>query len=185
METKRVMDVSLVLLTAPVWVPLTAALALAVAVQDGRPVFFLQQRVGQGRQPFFIFKLRTMTNHPDVTQRQVTPLGAWLRQRGLDELPQLFNVLKGEMSLVGPRPMTQGDVDRLSAISTEFARRLEVRPGITGLPQVTQARGAHLTAALDAQYARERSVWMDLGILCRTAYINVVGKTRGARRLAA
>ena len=183
MDSKRVRDVSIGLVTAPVWMPLTAALAFAVWALDGRPVFFVQPRVGQGRRTFHILKLRTMTTEPDVAARRVTQVGRWLRQRGLDELPQLFNVLHGDMSLVGPRPMTADDVARLSAISPEFARRLEVRPGITGLPQVTQARGAHLTAALDAQYARERSFLMDVGILCRTALMNVVGKARGARRL--
>jgi lipopolysaccharide/colanic/teichoic acid biosynthesis glycosyltransferase len=122
-----------------------------------------------------------MSCEPDVAARRPTRLGGWLRQRGLDELPQLLNVLWGDMSLVGPRPLTAGDAQRLAAGCPDFAQRLAVPPGLTGLSQVCLARGAAQTAALDAHYARHRSLAMDLAILLRTAWMNLVGKRRGAR----
>jgi len=181
MSTKRWFDLFLVAAASPVAALAIAVLAAAVWCADGRPIFFLQDRLGRGRRPFRIWKLRTMTREPDVGARRPTRLGAWLRQRGLDELPQLLNVVLGEMSLVGPRPLTASDADRLGAGHPAFEERFLVAPGITGLAQVCGARGAARTARLDAEYARERSAAMDLGILLRTVWINIVGKRRGFR----
>lgn len=181
--TKRLLDVTLLLTAAPLWLPVCATLALAVLVCDGRPVFFRQLRVGQAGRMFRIWKLRTMTMEPELAARRPTRLGGWLRVRGLDELPQLLNVLQGHMSLVGPRPLTPEDGARLAQQHPAFAARLHCRPGITGLSQVCGARGAALTSALDAHYARTTSVRLDLSLILRTAWINVVGKRRGQRPL--
>jgi lipopolysaccharide/colanic/teichoic acid biosynthesis glycosyltransferase len=183
--SKRALDLMLLALAAPFLLLATAICALAVLLCDGRPVLFVQPRLGRGRRPFGILKLRTMTCEPDVRARRPTRLGAWLRQRGLDELPQLWNVARGEMSLVGPRPLTEEDATRLLSQQPSglFAARFASPPGLTGLAQVCQARGAELTGRLDAHYARSRSAIMDLGILFRTAYIHLVGKRRGAREL--
>jgi lipopolysaccharide/colanic/teichoic acid biosynthesis glycosyltransferase len=175
---KRALDVLLVLLAVPLLAPVTLLLALLVLVVDGRPVFFVQGRLGRGRAPFRIWKLRTMENGSP------TRLGAWLRARGLDELPQLGNVARGEMSLVGPRPLTAADAERLAAAHPGFERRFEAVPGLTGLAQVCLAVGPELTSDLDTYYARRRTLRMDLWILLRTAAMNVLGKRRGAVRLA-
>jgi lipopolysaccharide/colanic/teichoic acid biosynthesis glycosyltransferase len=175
------LDLILLALAAAPLLGLAALLGLLVWAADGRPIHFSQPRVGRGGRAFRIWKLRTMTLEPDVAARRPTRLGGWLRQRGLDELPQLLNVLWGDMSLVGPRPLTAADAQRLAAGCPDFARRLDVSPGLTGLAQVCLARGAAQTAALDAYYARHRNLAMDLSILLRTAWMNLVGKRRGAR----
>jgi lipopolysaccharide/colanic/teichoic acid biosynthesis glycosyltransferase len=180
---KRALDVALVVLTFPAWGLLVGLLALLVLVCDGSPIFFAQPRIGRGGRPFRIWKLRSMTTDPDPVRRRPTRFGGWLRQHGLDELPQLCNVLSGDMSLVGPRPLTPGDLGRLSEQHPAFAARLALPPGLTGLAQVCGARGASLTAALDAHYAKRWTVRLDLAILLRTAWINLVGKRRGARPL--
>ena len=177
---KRALDLTLLFVAAPLLLPLTFALIVVVLAADGWPVFFLQTRVGLGRRSFRIVKLRTMTTEPDPSARRVTPLGRFLRGRGLDELPQLWNVLRGEMSLVGPRPLTPDDSERLESRHPAFARRFERPPGLTGLAQVCLARGAALTAELDAAYARRRSLRLDLFLLARTAAMNLAGKHRAA-----
>jgi lipopolysaccharide/colanic/teichoic acid biosynthesis glycosyltransferase len=181
--SKRALDVALVLITLPLWGPLLAALALAVWLCDGRPVLFAQPRLGRGGRAFSILKLRSMTTEADPLARRPTRLGAHLRQHGLDELPQLLNVVRGDMSLVGPRPLTPADYHRLADGQPGFADRLAMPPGLTGLAQVCGARGASLTAALESHYARRWTPGLDLAILVRTAWINVVGKRRGTRPL--
>lgn len=179
---KRILDLALLMPLLPLFAAVVGLLALVVLVGQGRPIFFRQQRVGVGGKPFGILKLRTMTTETDPRQRKPTRLGRWLRQRGLDELPQLFNVLVGEMSLVGPRPLTAPDADRLCAAHPPFRRRFAVPPGLTGLAQICQAQGPELTAELDHAYVCRQSVAMDLMILSRTAWMNLVGKRRGALR---
>ncbi len=174
---------TLALLTFPLWGGLLGLLALTVLLVDGRPVMFPQERLGRGGRRFRIFKLRSMTTEADPLARKPTGLGRHLRQHGLDELPQLLDVLTGDMSLVGPRPLTPDDFKRLAAIHPELARRLELPPGLTGLAQVCGARGAALTSALELHYAQRWTPGLDLAILMRTAWINLVGKRRGTRPL--
>ncbi|HEY0706256.1 MAG TPA: sugar transferase [Polyangia bacterium] len=185
--SKRILDLTLIIATLPLWASAVGLLALAVLACDGRPVFFPQPRVGRGNRRFVIWKLRTMTKDVDVSQRRPTALGQRLRHHGLDELPQLFNVLAGHMSLVGPRPLEPRDLDRLAQQCPAFAQALgdrqALRPGLTGMAQVCNARGPALTAALDAHYGRQWTLGLDLAILVRTAWINVVGKRRGAQRV--
>lgn len=183
MRRARLLDLVLLLPLVPFFALVVGALAALVWFADGRPIFFSQPRVGRSRRPFRIWKLRSMSTEAEVSKRRPTRLGGWLRRRGLDELPQLFNVLLGDMRLVGPRPLEPKDADRLVALHPPFAGRFEVPPGLTGLAQVCQASGVQLTARLDAEYARTRSTWLDLSILFRTALMNVVGKTRGKRPL--
>lgn len=182
-RSARVLDLVLLVPLTPFFGALVGALAIVVWLADGRPIFFSQPRVGRHRRPFRIWKLRSMTTEAEVSQRRPTRVGAWLRHRGLDELPQLANVLVGDMRLVGPRPLEPRDAERLVAQHPPFAQRFEVPPGLTGLAQVCQAQGVELTARLDAEYARTRSGWLDLSILLRTALMNVVGKRRGKRPL--
>jgi lipopolysaccharide/colanic/teichoic acid biosynthesis glycosyltransferase len=185
--SKRLLDLTLVILTMPLWGPVIGALALAVLICDGRPVFFPQPRVGQNNRRFVIWKLRSMTRETEAKQRRPTALGRRLRHHGLDELPQLLNVFAGHMSLVGPRPLEPADVERLANQCPAFAQNLgdrqRLRPGLTGMAQVCNARGPALTAALDAHYAHKWTLGLDLAILVRTAWINLVGKSRGAQRV--
>jgi lipopolysaccharide/colanic/teichoic acid biosynthesis glycosyltransferase len=178
---KRAFDIATTLGMAWFWAPILGTMMLLVLVLDGRPVFFLQERAGRGRSPFRIYKLRTMTTDHDVRQRKPTRFGRFLRDRGFDELPQVLNVLEGTMSLVGPRPLTAADAERLVEVHPPFEARFAVPPGLTGLAQVCLARGSEQTAALDAAYAAERTHWLDTRILFRTVFINLVGKRRGAR----
>ena len=182
-RAKRALDLALLLPVLPAWAIVTGTLAGIVALIDGRPIFFTQPRCGRGGTRFRVWKLRTMTTEPDEAQRRPTRLGRFLRDRGLDELPQLYNVLRGDMSLVGPRPLTPADAARLSTQAARFEERFAVAPGLTGLAQICGVRGAPLTAAVDAHYVATASVAVDLGVLWRTAWINVVGKRRGMRRL--
>ena len=182
MVRKRLLDLALLAPTAPLWAAVTAVCGAAVFLCDGPPIFFVQERVGRGGRRFWVWKLRTMTGEPDVRDRTATPLGVFLRARGLDEVPQLWNVVRGDMSLVGPRPLIPSDCERLAAAYPEFERRHAVAPGITGLVQISGATGAEYTSRLDALYARTWSVPRDIAILARTVWINVVGKRRGALR---
>ncbi len=123
--------------------PVFAVVALAILLDDGGPVFFMQSRLGRGRAPFRIYKFRSMR------EGRVTRAGAWLRTTGLDELPQLVNLLRGDMSLVGPRPLTAEDVRRLGWEGAERDIRWSLRPGIAGLAQLYAGRGARLSWFLD------------------------------------
>jgi sugar transferase EpsL len=160
----------LLVLTAPV----TAAVALAVRWQLGSPVLFRQVRAGRDGQPFTIHKFRTMLHEVASDGRirteedRLTPLGAFLRRASLDELPQLVDVLRGSMALVGPRPLY---VDYLPLYTPVQARRLDVRPGITGLAQVSGRNEIpwDRRLALDVRYVDSRSVLLDLRILALTA----------------
>ncbi len=172
-RAKRVLDVVLALGGGIVLAPVLAGLAAAVAVRLGRPVLFRQERAGQGGAPFRIVKFRTMTDARGsdgallADADRLTPFGLWLRSTSLDELPELWNVLRGDMSLVGPRPLLSAYV---SLYSPEQAVRLAVRPGLTGWAQV-HGRNA-LTwedkFELDCWYVAHRTLRLDVLILWRT-----------------
>jgi lipopolysaccharide/colanic/teichoic acid biosynthesis glycosyltransferase len=165
----RPLEVILLLLTAPLWLPLLGMTALAVRVGMGAPVLFRQIRPGLAGRPFTLLKFRTMRLGPGTDAERLTPLGRRLRRASLDELPELFNVLRGEMSLVGPRPLLP---EYLPRYTPEQARRHEVRPGITGWAQV---RGRNAIPwdeklRLDVWYVDHRSTALDLRILALTAW---------------
>jgi lipopolysaccharide/colanic/teichoic acid biosynthesis glycosyltransferase len=178
------MDVGLSLVALGVFAPVQAVAALLISIDDGGPIFFVQERVGRGRRPFRIYKLRTMRDG------RVTRVGRWLRATGLDETGQFVNVLVGDMSIVGPRPLTAADVARLGWDHTEHDARFRVRPGITGLVQVLGTTSAYRSSALDALYARSRSDRRDLELIAISFAMNVLGKDRvraalkSGRRLA-
>lgn len=160
--------------------PLLALLALLVRIRMGSPVIFRQTRPGLGGSPFELVKFRTMVDSraadgtiaPD--DARLTALGRWLRRTSLDELPELLNVLAGEMSLVGPRPLL---MEYLPLYSGEQARRHEVRPGITGWTQVNgrNALSWDEKFALDVWYVDHRSFRLDIAILVRTVKEVVTG----------
>jgi putative colanic acid biosynthesis UDP-glucose lipid carrier transferase len=181
--SKRVLDVVLAGLAILLCLPLFALIALAVAADSRGPILFRQRRAGAGGRLFGIYKFRSMHVLEDGTHivqatkgdPRVTRVGRFLRAASLDELPQLFNVLSGEMSLVGPRPHAIAHDEYYSARVENYAVRQEVKPGITGWAQVHGARGATLDVAdmqrrieLDAWYVAHQSLWLDLVILART-----------------
>lgn len=153
--------------------PIIIIIAIAIAIAIGRPILFSQLRPGLGGKPFRMVKFRTMRDAKDVNGRQLpdaermTSLGALLRGTSLDELPGLYNVLKGDMSLVGPRPLLMAYLDRYSAFE---ARRHEVRPGITGWAQVNGRNALSWPEkfAFDVWYVDHRSFLLDLRILVMT-----------------
>jgi len=153
--------------------PLLLVISLLVWAKLGLPVFFTQVRPGVDGGPFRMFKFRTMTNETDEkgnllpNEQRMTRFGSFLRSSSLDELPELFNVLKGDMSLVGPRPLL---MDYLPYFTEEQLRRHDVKPGITGLSQVNgrNAIGWEKKLELDIQYVNQQSFWLDLKILLLT-----------------
>jgi lipopolysaccharide/colanic/teichoic acid biosynthesis glycosyltransferase len=156
-----------------------AGIAILIRYTLGPPIFFRQTRPGLKGQPFTIFKFRTMRHAQsgelaiEKDAQRMTPVGTFLRKCSLDELPELWNVLRGEMSLVGPRPLL---MDYLERYTPQQARRMEVRPGITGWAQV-HGRNALLWEEkfkLDLWYVDNRSFWLDLKILCMTVVQVVV-----------
>ena len=157
--------------------PLLLLLALLVRSDSPGPVLFRQQRIGRGGQPFAILKFRSMV--VDASQRggyqtsagdpRITRVGRWLRRSSLDELPQLLNVLRGDMSLVGPRPDVPAQQSLYSPRAWQL--RCSVRPGITGLAQATlrSAATASQRLELDLRYVRRQSLVLDLQVLAQTA----------------
>ena len=170
---KRAFDLALVLLTTPCWLPVVAVVALIVRTQIGSPVLFRQARPGRDGRLFVLVKFRTMTDARDQRGEllpdalRLTGWGRLLRALSLDELPELWNVIRGDMSLVGPRPLLVSYLDRYTA---EQSRRHEVRPGLTGLAQVNGRNALRWEDrfALDVRYVDSCSFRLDTRILLRT-----------------
>ncbi len=185
---KRLMDIAgavaglLVLLLVFPWV------ALAILLESGRPIFILQARLGQGGRPYNVVKLRTMRKDAEADGQahwarpgdpRMTRVGAFLRRTHLDEFPQFWNVLKGDMSLVGPRPERPELVPELERHIPFYRARLLVKPGISGWAQVNYGKGASVEGSAekleyDLYYIKHRSLWLDLWIILRT-----IGNVRG------
>jgi lipopolysaccharide/colanic/teichoic acid biosynthesis glycosyltransferase len=173
LRIKRYFDLVAVILASPLWVPLFLVVAVLVRWRLGSPIFFRQKRPGRGEQIFEMIKFRSMRSAVDAMGRvlpdseRLTPFGRRLRSTSLDELPELINVLRGDMSLVGPRPLL---VDYLERYSAEQRRRHLVPPGLTGWVQVNgrNALSWEEKFALDVWYVEHRSFWLDLRILFLT-----------------
>lgn len=173
---KRMLDLTLILAAAPVALPLLATLALATWAVQGSPVLFRQRRPGIEGKPFTIYKFRTMRQLPPGVAadaksdgERLTRFGKLLRSTSLDELPELINVIKGDMSLVGPRPLLMQYLDRYTV---EQQRRHDVLPGITGWAQVNGRNALTWEEKfdLDLWYVANHSLWVDLKILAMTAW---------------
>ena len=166
---KRAVDTLVVILAAPVWLPVLALAMVLVRVCDGAPVIFRQDRAGLGGVPFRMMKLRTMRGGEGTDAERMTRLGRFLRAASIDELPQLLHVLSGKMALVGPRPLP---IRYLPRYSPEQARRHEVRPGITGWAQVNgrNALSWDEKFKLDVWYVDHHSFFLDLKILFKTVF---------------
>lgn len=193
---KRMMDLLIVIGTLPLWLPLLGIISLIIRITSpGAPVFFKQLRTGKGGHRFCMYKFRTMIPEaedlkekyahlnelqwPDfkiTNDPRITPVGGFLRKTSLDELPQLFNVLKGDMSLVGPRPTSFGP----ETYKLWHTSRLDVMPGMTGLWQILGRAQLEFDdrLRLDIAYIERASLWFDINILLRT--IIAVFQFRGA-----
>jgi lipopolysaccharide/colanic/teichoic acid biosynthesis glycosyltransferase len=172
---KRALDLSLSATALVLLSPVLAGLALMVRRRLGSPVLFSQVRPGLHGKPFRMYKFRTMTDARDADgnllpdAERLTDFGKWLRASSLDELPELINVLRGEMSLVGPRPLL---MEYLPLYSPEQARRHEARPGITGWAQINGRNAISWDDkfALDVWYVDHQGVWLDVRILALTVW---------------
>ena len=155
--------------------PILLLLMLAIYLEDRGPVFFLQKRYGKNKVPFSVIKLRTMR------EQKVTNVGRFIRSTGLDEVVQCVNVIRGDMSLVGPRPLTEYDVVRLNWDGSAFADRWNVKPGITGFAQVLGGHSARVSLFLDRKWIQHREFSQWLYIIFVSAAVALMGK-RGVRR---
>lgn len=172
---KRFFDLFLVIITIPLWGPLLLVLALITRIILGKPVFFTQERPGRNGEIFYIIKLRSMIDTRDghgellPDEDRLPPFGKLLRSTSLDELPELINVLKGEMSLVGPRPL---HVDYLPLYSKEQSRRHDVHPGITGWAQINGRNAITWEDKFekDVWYVDNQSLMLDIKILWKTIF---------------
>jgi lipopolysaccharide/colanic/teichoic acid biosynthesis glycosyltransferase len=200
--SKRVLDVTIAFMALVLTGPILLLIAILIRVTSSGPVLFRQARIGAGGRTFVMLKFRTMRDGcPDDLHRayvkdllngaatqqdglfklhndpRIVPLGRLLRKLSLDELPQLFNVLRGDMSLVGPRPSLPWELQMFPAWAY---RRLEVLPGVTGLWQVAGRNRLTMLQGLqlDVQYVEQRSLWLDLRILAKTPIALVAGVAR-------
>ncbi|MBT3014494.1 MAG: sugar transferase [Candidatus Thiodiazotropha sp. (ex Clathrolucina costata)] len=151
--------------------PLLLIILVLILLEDGAPVVFAQQRIGRHCRPFTLYKLRSMRNG------KVTRVGGWLRKTGLDEILQFINVLKGSMSLVGPRPLTREDARRLN-LYDENLPRFRLRPGITGMAQLYAGQGFRVTQFLERNYIERQSLCLDLLLVLCSLLVNLFGKQR-------
>lgn len=206
----RALNVAIAAIALLLLAPVCVLVALAVKLTSPGPVFYTQTRVGLDRrwrrpvaatagerrvedlggQPFTILKFRSMTVNAEVNGQavwaskhdaRVTPVGAVLRKTRLDEIPQLINVLRGEMNIVGPRPERPSIIVRLRADIPEYTQRLRVRPGITGWAQINHSYDACLEdvrtkVRYDLEYIRSQSVWFDLKVMCLTLPVMIFKK---------
>jgi lipopolysaccharide/colanic/teichoic acid biosynthesis glycosyltransferase len=194
--TKRFLDLFLVLISLPLWLPLTAAIALIIRITSpGAAIIFTQLRTGKGGRRFNMYKFRTMIPNaeelkpkyaymnelqwPDfkiTNDPRITRIGRFLRRTSLDEIPQLFNILRGEMSLVGPRPTSFGP----ETYKLWHTYRLDVMPGLTGLWQIIGRAQLEFDdrLRLDIAYIERACIWLDINILLRT--VLAVFESRGA-----
>lgn len=168
---RRTADVALIVIAAPVWVPAIAMVGAAVLVTSGRPVFFIQERVGLGGEVFEMRKFRSMRNGKNALipdPDRITAIGRILRRTSLDELPQILNVAEGSMSLVGPRPLL---TQQVSMLSPTQRRRLDVLPGLTGLAQINgrNALSWEQRFCYDLDWVKNPSLWHYFRILSQTA----------------
>ena len=185
--SKRLLDLLLAVPALVILSPVMAATALIILIKEGRPVLFRQQRPGRGGKLFTLNKFRTMRNavdrqgRPLPDEQRLSRFGRTLRSTSIDELPELFNVLRGEMSIIGPRPERPEFVEQLARALPFYRARHALRPGITGWAQVQFDYGNSLQDALvkleyDLFYIKHASLLLDLRILLRTVSVMVLLK---------
>lgn len=152
--------------------PLLLLTLILVWLWDRDAPVFIQERIGLDKESFFVYKIRTMRNG------KITGIGRVLRKTGIDEFPQLFNIMKGEMNFVGPRPLTEADIVRLNWDSPEHEIRWSVRPGITGMAQLVNVCDKQVSWDCDMKYIKTRSVKVDLNIIWKSFLVPFIGKQK-------
>lgn len=188
-NTKRIFDITVVLFCMVVFLPLYLVCYLAIIIDDGHPVLFSQERIGYKGKVFKIYKFRTMrrdaedmgpmlSNDNDI---RLTRVGAYLRKHHLDELPQLWNVLKGDMSFVGPRPERKYFIDKIMEHDPRYPLLYELRPGVTSYATLTNGYTDTMEKMLrrlelDLYYLEHNSLWQDCKILLNTFYSILSGR---------
>ena len=170
---KRLFDIVFSLVGLLVFTPVWLVTICLIALLDGRPIFFTQQRLGLNQREFTMYKFRTMTDGGVVTRT-----GRWLRATGIDESVQFLCVLSGDMSIVGPRPFRASDLARLGWESPRLNWRWSVKPGITGLAQVHERWATRRSLSWDKWYTGQPSMLTDLQVLALTFVMNILGKER-------
>jgi exopolysaccharide biosynthesis polyprenyl glycosylphosphotransferase len=190
--TKRLIDLAITIPLAILMAPVAAVIALAVR-RDGGPALFRQERIGRNGKPFRIYKFRTMDQQPDsaatwttVDDDRITPAGKFLRKSHLDELPQVWNVIKGEMSIVGPRPEQGTYVSQLQELIPFYGQRHIAKPGVTGWAQVRAGyagslEGTAVKLCNDLYYVKHHSVSLDLAIMLETVRALVADRQFGVQ----
>jgi lipopolysaccharide/colanic/teichoic acid biosynthesis glycosyltransferase len=170
---KRLFDITFSVVGVVVFSAIWLVTICLIALLDGRPFFFTQQRLGLNKREFTVYKFRTMTSDGAVTRT-----GKWLRATGIDESAQFLSVLKGDMSVVGPRPFVESDLAKLGWESPRLNWRWSVKPGITGLAQLHERWATKRSLALDRCYAEQANALGDLQVLVLTFTMNIFGKER-------
>lgn len=178
---KRMFETVLVLVSAPVWLPVMLLTGIVVKLESAGPMFFIQERVGQGNKDFKVYKLRSMCKDSEkdgaqfaqANDMRVTRVGKFIRKTRLDEIPQFINVLKGDMSLIGPRPEQRAFVNQFEYEIPFYSYRHVVKPGITGWAQVVQGYAAdaddtRIKIEHDFYYIKNFSLWLDILIVAKT-----------------
>lgn len=186
---KRAMDLAIVvtvpLVLAPIWLLIWLLIPLAIYLCDRGPIFYRQTRIGRGGKEFSVLKFRTMV--PDADRigpawttdgdRRVTCVGRVLRKTALDEMPQLLNILRGDMSFVGPKPLSIAEHEKIAAELPEFLERLMVLPGLTGLAQVyNRGDDTRKKLAYDLEYIQRMSLYLDIKLMILSVVNTLAGR---------
>ncbi|MBT8326232.1 MAG: sugar transferase [Bacteroidia bacterium] len=174
---KRLFDILFSLIALLVFSIPSAIIILLLLFREKHSIFFRQERIGQNKRSFQILKFQSMV------AEKPTRTGKIIRKTGLDEWPQFINVLKGEMSIVGPRALTQNDIVRLGWDDEYHIKRWNLKPGISGYAQLFGGQHRKTSWFWDVKYIKENNVFMDLGVLIASFLINIFGKTRVRRIL--
>ena len=166
-RTKRLIDIAVAIVSAPLWLPVMSIVAITVFSTMGRPVFFVQSRTGLHGNVFRILKFRTMRDGDNPEEERITAIGRFLRKTGLDEIPQVLNVIMGDMSIIGPRPLLP---EYLPLYTDEQKRRHNIRPGVTGWAQINGRNAVTWEERLemDTWYADHISFALDAKIAAKT-----------------
>jgi len=168
--SKRIFDIVFAFIGVAVFFIPWVIIACSIKIDDMGAVFFLQQRLGKNRKPFFICKFRSMA------EGKITRVGYWIRKTGIDESLQFINVLKGDMSMVGPRPFTESDLEKLGWTDLNLHWRWRVKPGITGFAQIYEPRATRKSLAKDRYDVLNTSRWREFRWVVLSFAMNILGK---------
>jgi len=169
---KALLDIIGSFIALVVLFPVLFITALLILIAEQKTPFFPQERIGKNKRPFTIYKFRTMLGG------KITPIGLVLRRTGIDELPQLINILCGQMSFIGPRPLTASDISRLGWDTPFYSKRWSLRPGIVGLAQLAPVCHKKMSWFYDRYYCENQSLLLDFRILVAALFVPFVGKQK-------